>query len=474
MCSVVLTGSSCSTIKNQSADPVRRFPLNCGNMSPSNMKCPKIDVVSVKRDPRKSVVGQKMADKDENKVRLLKESWECESEKLAAVIAEAKRYINEFDAKHKYTESKKSEKRARENHCPEFQDFDEKKMKVEEDDSEEEVVCVLSPAEWTGSKSGFKNGVDSSKGKIGTNPRGVSDCQVAETKRGEKNMEKSRKSKTLMEVCVLDDVSGGREKLPIRALNGVDEERPPPFTYDTIMEYPYWYRLINPVGCDCVDGCSDSEPCACVLKNGGEIPFNENGKIIRAKPIVHECGPLCKCPPSCMNRVSQNGPRYKLEIFKTESRGWGVRSPSYISSGSFICEYIGKLLRDKEAEKRVGKDEYLFDICDDSHEEEGQGKVCSNEKSSVDGFAIDAALYGNVGRFINHSCSPNLYAQEVLYDHDDKRMPHVMFFASKNIHPMKELSYDYNYKMDRICDVNGNIKTKDCHCGSRKCTGRMY
>ncbi|KAL7103979.1 hypothetical protein ACP275_08G215100 [Erythranthe tilingii] len=300
--------------------------------------------------------------------------------------------------------------------------------------------------------------------------------RMADQPRPNRNTDKSRKLKIFTEVCVLDDVSRGREKLPIRALNGVDAERPPLFTYDTNIEYPYWYRLINPVGCDCIDGCSDSKPCSCVLKNGGEIPFNEKGDIIRAKPRVHECGPLCKCPPSCMNRVSQNGPRYKLEIFKTKSRGWGVRSRSYISSGSFICEYVGKLLSDKEAETRVGNDEYLFDICD-SHEEEEEEKVegfFPNKKSSVDGFAIDGAKYGNVGRFINHSCSPNLYAQEVLYDHDDKRMPHIMFFATKNIPPMQELSYDYNYKVNRICDVNGNIKTKACYCGSRKCTGRMY
>ncbi|PIN11846.1 histone H3 (Lys9) methyltransferase SUV39H1/Clr4, required for transcriptional silencing [Handroanthus impetiginosus] len=265
-----------------------------------------------------------------------------------------------------------------------------------------------------------------------------------------------RQSIMRMETCVVDDdVSQGKENKLIRAMNGVDDDRPRPFIYVTHIFYPHWFQLIDPTGCDCVNGCSDSQQCPCVLKNGGEIPFNEKGSIVRARPIVHECGPSCKCPPSCMNRVSQHGPRHQLEIFKTKSRGWGLRSQSCISSGSFICEYVGELLREKEAEQRIGNDEYLFDICDD-------------------GFVIDAAMMGNVGRFINHSCSPNLYAQEVLYDHDDKRMPHIMFFATKNIPPLQELTYDYNYKMGQICDVNGNIKTKDCHCGSRKCTGRMY
>ncbi|KAG8381061.1 hypothetical protein BUALT_Bualt06G0082800 [Buddleja alternifolia] len=260
---------------------------------------------------------------------------------------------------------------------------------------------------------------------------------------------------TCKEICVMDDISKGKENLPIRAMNGVDDDKPPPFTYTTNIVYPYWYQPIEPIGCNCVNGCSDMLQCPCVLKNGGEIPFTEKGAIIKAKRKVHECGPSCKCPPSCMNRVSQTGPRHQLEIFKTESRGWGIRSRNFISSGSFICEYVGELLRDKEAELRVGDDEYLFDIYDD-------------------GYVIDAAMYGNIGRFINHSCSPNLYGQEILYDHDDKRMPHIMFFATKNIPPLEELVYDYNYKMNRICDANGNIKTKACYCGSRKCTGRMY
>ncbi|KAL3848867.1 hypothetical protein ACJIZ3_010749 [Penstemon smallii] len=263
------------------------------------------------------------------------------------------------------------------------------------------------------------------------------------------------KAENVKEICVLDDVSIGKENVKIRAMNGVDWKNPLRFIYTSRIIYPDWFHPIESIGCNCTNGCSDSHKCPCVLKNGGEIPFNERGAIVRAKLLVHECGPLCKCPPTCMNRVSQRGPQCQLEIFKTKSRGWGLRSRSSISSGDFICEYIGELLQDKEAEQRIGQDEYLFDISNDS-------------------FAIDAAKYGNIGRFINHSCSPNLYAQKVLYDHNDKRMPHIMFFATKNIPTLREITYDYNYKIGRVCDVNGNIKTKECHCGSRKCIGRLY
>ncbi|KAL1533066.1 [histone H3]-lysine(4) N-trimethyltransferase [Salvia divinorum] len=233
--------------------------------------------------------------------------------------------------------------------------------------------------------------------------------------------------KQVIDICVLNDLSQGKEKYKVRAMNGVDDDHPPPFTYTTNIVYQHLDWLSVPVGCDCVNGCSDSVQCPCVKKNGGEIPYTEKGSLMKAKTngTVHECGPSCKCPPSCMNRVSQGGPRFQLEIFKTKSMGWGVRSRDYIMPGSFICEYIGEILSESEANKRIDKDEYLFDIC--------------HGKSQEDDFSLDAAKYGNIGRFINHSCDPNVFSQEVLYDHDDKRMPHIMFFASKRIPPSQEL-----------------------------------
>ncbi|KAA8539751.1 hypothetical protein F0562_026443 [Nyssa sinensis] len=301
---------------------------------------------------------------------------------------------------------------------------------------------------------------------------------TGQTKLPRKFLNESKMSKSCKDFCVVDDVSQAKEKMPIRAMNAISDEKPPLFNYITSMIYPKRYNLPIPSGCDCTNGCSDSEKCSCAMKNGGEIPFNNNGSIVRAKPVVYECGPHCKCPHSCMNRVSQHGIRYKFEVFKTQSRGWGVRSRDYISSGSFICEYVGELLRDKEAEQRIGDDEYLFDIGNDTSNYILQDEPMARSISSVDkddnGYTIDAARCGNIGRFINHSCSPNVYAQNVLYDHDDKKIPHIMLFASKHIPPLRELACNYNYKVDQVHDANGSIKKKSCFCGSRECTGRMY
>uniref|UniRef100_A0A803Q1Y1 SET domain-containing protein n=1 Tax=Cannabis sativa TaxID=3483 RepID=A0A803Q1Y1_CANSA len=73
---------------------------------------------------------------------------------------------------------------------------------------------------------------------------------------------------------------------------------------------------------------------------------------------------------------------------------------------------------DEEAEKRAGYDDYLFDIGKnhDSNTSIDEGLNNCEDAYDESGFAIDAAKYGNVGRFIDHSCSPNIYAQKILYD----------------------------------------------------------
>ncbi|KAL1178195.1 hypothetical protein V6Z11_A03G081400 [Gossypium hirsutum] len=248
---------------------------------------------------------------------------------------------------------------------------------------------------------------------------------------------------------ITDDISQGEERIPIRAINALDDEKLPIFNYVTSVTYleSYCPSMIND-GCDCIDGCLDFEDCPCIVKNGGST-YDYEERLFEAKPFIVECGPSCKCFTSCLNRVSQCGIQLPLE-------------------------YTGEILRDKEGEQRIGNDEYLFDIgvSYGDHSLRDANSLGSFEGNEC--FTIDAARVGNVGRFINHSCSPNLFPQSVLFDHDNKRMPHIMLFAMEDIPPLNELTYDYNYEKGGVCDANGNIKIKHCYCDSSDCTGRMY
>ncbi|CAH2061476.1 unnamed protein product [Thlaspi arvense] len=89
---------------------------------------------------------------------------------------------------------------------------------------------------------------------------------------------------------------------------------------------------------------------------------------------------------------------------------------------------------DKEAERRTGNNEYLFDIGNkyDNTLAEGMSKLMPGmEKEEEDGAAHRICM--------RRTCQ---------YDHEDKRIPHVMLFAMDNIPPFQELTYHYNYMID--------------------------
>ncbi|MGH0151816.1 UNVERIFIED_CONTAM: hypothetical protein FKN15_063447 [Acipenser sinensis] len=66
------------------------------------------------------------------------------------------------------------------------------------------------------------------------------------------------------------------------------------------------------------------------------------------KPVpsgIYECSAWCKCDLKlCQNRVVQHGLRVRLQVFKTEETGWGVRCLDDIDEGTFVCTYAGKIL----------------------------------------------------------------------------------------------------------------------------------
>ncbi|CAF1161216.1 unnamed protein product, partial [Didymodactylos carnosus] len=83
-------------------------------------------------------------------------------------------------------------------------------------------------------------------------------------------------------------------------------------------------------------------------------------------------------------------------------------------------------------------------------------------------YTLDAKLIGNIGRYFNHSCSPNLEVQNVFVDTHDIHFPWIGFFATKFIKSGTELCWDYRYEVGTI--PNRRI---DCTCGSTECRGRL-
>uniref|UniRef100_A0A3B3BS97 SET domain-containing protein n=1 Tax=Oryzias melastigma TaxID=30732 RepID=A0A3B3BS97_ORYME len=137
--------------------------------------------------------------------------------------------------------------------------------------------------------------------------------------------------------------------------------------------------------------------------------------------------------------------------------GWGVRAMQDIPQGTFVCEYVGEIIRDTEADKREN-DSFLFTL--------------DNKVGDI--HCIDAKTFGNIGRFINHLCEPNLLAVRVFTTHQDLRFPRIAFFSSQPIKAGQQIGIDYGENYWRV-----KSKYFSCQCGSVKCrhsaaVPRMY
>ncbi|KAG8385028.1 hypothetical protein BUALT_Bualt04G0180300 [Buddleja alternifolia] len=306
---------------------------------------------------------------------------------------------------------------------------------------------------------------------------------------------RGRIPKSISEIrgLVCEDITEGLENIPIPVTNLVDDPpiSPPSFVYIKDMTFSKNIRVptVAPVGCNCRDACTDPSSCACAKLNGGDFPYvqRDGGRLVEPKGVVFECGPKCGCGPRCVNRTSQKGPKYRLEVFRTPNKGWGVRSWDYIPSGAPVCEYIGLLKRTDDLDP-AAENIYVFDIdclqtmkgLDGRESRVGDVSLPSHlqkegeEVSESVPFCIDAGDTGNLARFINHSCQPNLFVQCMLSNHHDMRLARIVLVAADNIPPLKELTYDYGYALDSVMGPDGKIRQMACHCGAQGCRKRLY
>nr|KYP45514.1 Histone-lysine N-methyltransferase SUVR5 [Cajanus cajan] len=187
----------------------------------------------------------------------------------------------------------------------------------------------------------------------------------------------------------------------------------------------------------------------------GRFPYDENGRMILEEGyLVYECNQMCKCYKTCPNRILQNG-----------IRGWAVRAGEAILRGTFVCEYVGEVLDRQEAHnrrKRYGNEHcsYFYDIDDHVND---MSRLIEGQAH----YVIDSSKFGNVSRFINNSCSPNLVCYQVLVESMDCERAHIGLYANRDIALGEELTYNYHYEF-----LPG--EGSPCLCGSAKCRGRLY
>ncbi|VDL72766.1 unnamed protein product [Nippostrongylus brasiliensis] len=143
-------------------------------------------------------------------------------------------------------------------------------------------------------------------------------------------------------------------------------------------------------------------------------------------PFV-ECSAACTCSLQCGNRVAQKGATIPIEVFRTcDGRGWVVRALRSIRKGAFIGEYTGELLSDAETARPERTDTYFFET-----------------RVGERLYTVDARMYGNFTRFINHSCRPNATVGMVVWEAQLEQLSHICIFATENIPQGVEITISY-------------------------------
>lgn len=177
--------------------------------------------------------------------------------------------------------------------------------------------------------------------------------------------------------------------------------------------------------CDCTDDCADKRKCSCWQLTMARSSFGYKNKRLDASVPngVYECNSKCKCSTKCMTRVVQLPMKYRFEVFKTESRGWGVRCLYDLPRGTFICSYIGELISECEADRKnannydcsyllsmaSGKDseEFIVPILMDDVGDDGVviNYVPHSEPKPMRSmhYIVDGKSIGNFGKFVNVS-----------------------------------------------------------------------
>ena len=182
-------------------------------------------------------------------------------------------------------------------------------------------------------------------------------------------------------------------------------------------------------------------------------------------------------------------------------KGYGLISLGHIPGAAAVLEYQGEYVNaaEEEARKKTLKAKgivtaeslescYCFDLeyvdapcsaatTDKRRHTFKNGIYEGASSGELTCTVLDARRQGNVSRFINHSCEPNLSSREVLSLNGPRK---VLFFSLRDITAGEETGIDYaeDWTVDSIKTAKKEWEQKeahrDCHCETDGCRGWTF
>ncbi|XP_044136728.1 histone-lysine N-methyltransferase, H3 lysine-36 specific isoform X2 [Bufo gargarizans] len=217
-----------------------------------------------------------------------------------------------------------------------------------------------------------------------------------------------------------------------------NDKKPPPYKH---------IKVNKPVGKVQIFTADLSEIPRCNCKASDDNPCGQDSECIN-RMLLYECHPsVCPAGEHCQNQAFSKRQYPDVEIFRTLSRGWGLRCKVDVKKGEFVNEYVGEMIDEEECRARI-RYAQEHDISN--------FYMLTLDKDRV----IDAGPKGNFARFMNHCCQPNCETQKWTVNGDTR----VGLFALCDIKAGTELTFNYNL------ECLGNGKTV-CKCGAPNCSG---
>ncbi|KAK1528854.1 SET domain-containing protein [Colletotrichum costaricense] len=187
-------------------------------------------------------------------------------------------------------------------------------------------------------------------------------------------------------------------------------------------------------GKTCLQKQKEGRPCICVQLNRECDPdlCGSCGAVERADPENRHDDALFQT--GCQNTAIQRGVSKAVVLGKSqlEGCGYGLFTAEDIAQDEFVIEYTGELIVADEGVRREAR----------------RGEAFSVEKSTsyvfslldYEGIWVDAAIYGNLSRYINHAVENANVQPGILYVNGEYR---IRFSATRNIKAGEELFFNY-------------------------------
>ncbi|KAH8193906.1 hypothetical protein TruAng_011927 [Truncatella angustata] len=168
------------------------------------------------------------------------------------------------------------------------------------------------------------------------------------------------------------------------------------------------------------------------------------GAANRANPKNAEDDQLFE--QGCQNCALQRGKSKTLLVGRStiEGCGYGLFTAENITQEDFVIEYVGELITQDEGVRREAR---RGDVFDEEHKSSYLFTLLEQE-----GVWIDAAIYGNLSRYINHQddfgkgqgCN---ITPKIMYVGGEYR---IKFSALGNINAGEELFFDYGAEFPNL------------------------